>query len=73
MLCRRWSIETFFKTLKTSCRIEDFRLTTADRLANCIALACITAWRIFWMTMLRRAEPAGAPAAVFTDTGRRAR
>ncbi len=31
---RRWSIETFFKTLKTGCRIEDVRLTTADRLAN---------------------------------------
>ncbi len=64
---RRWSIETFFKTLKTGCRIEEIRLTTADRLANCIALACITAWRIFWMTMLRRAEPVGDPAAVFTD------
>jgi hypothetical protein len=65
---RRWSIETFFKTLKTGCRIEAIRLTTADRLANCIALACVTAGRIFWMTMLRRAEPAGAPAAVLTDT-----
>jgi hypothetical protein len=65
---RRWSIETFFKTLKTGCRIEDIRLTTADRLANCIALACVTAWRISWMTWLRRAEPASEPAAVFTDT-----
>lgn len=64
---RRWSIETFFKTLKTGCRIEDIRLTTADRLANCIAMACITAWRIFWITMLRRAEPAGTPAAIFTE------
>ena len=63
---RRWSIETFFKTLKTGCRIEDIRLTTADRLANCIALACITAWRIFWMTRLGRTEPAGTPASVFT-------
>ncbi|MFN3499103.1 MAG: transposase [Pannonibacter indicus] len=43
---RRWSIETFFKTLKTGCRIEEISLTTADRLANCIALACVTAWRI---------------------------
>jgi hypothetical protein len=65
---RRWSIESFFKTLKTGCRIEDIRLTTADWLANCIALACITAWRIFWMTMLRRAEPNCAPAAIFADT-----
>ena len=64
---RRWRIETVFKTLKTGCRIEKIRLTTADRLANCIALACITAWRIFWMTMLRRAEPVDDPAAVFTD------
>jgi Transposase DNA-binding/Transposase Tn5 dimerisation domain len=64
---RRWSIETFFKTLKTGCRIEDVRLTTADRIANCIALACVTAWRIFWMTMLGRTEPAGAPDAVFTE------
>ena len=65
---RRWSIETFFKTLKTGCRVEDVRLTTADRLANCIALACVTAWRIFWMTMLGRADPSGTPDAVFTDT-----
>lgn len=65
---RRWSIETFFKTLKSGCRIEDVRLTTADRLVNCIALACVTAWRIFWMTRLGRTEPAGAPNAVFTET-----
>jgi len=64
---RRWSIETFFKTLKSGCRIEDVRLTTADRLANCIALACVTAWRIFWMTMLGRTEPATAPGSVFTE------
>ena len=40
---RRWGIETFFKTLKTGCRIEDARLTTAHRLANLIALCCIVA------------------------------
>ncbi|MDN5861755.1 MAG: IS4 family transposase [Pseudonocardia sp.] len=64
---RRWSIETFFKTLKTGCRIEEVRLTTADRLANCIALCCVVAWRIHWMTMLRRGDPDAAPRAVFTD------
>ena len=65
---RRWSIETFFKTLKSGCRVEDIRLTTADRLANCIALACVTAWRISWLTWLKRTEPEGSPAAVFTHT-----
>jgi Transposase DNA-binding/Transposase Tn5 dimerisation domain len=64
---RRWSIETFFKILKTGCRVEQVRLTTADRLANCIALCCVVAWRIHWMTMLRRGNPDAAPETVFTD------
>ncbi len=64
---RRWSIETFFKILKTGCRIEAVRLTTANRLANCIALCCVLAWRIHWMTMLRRGHPEASPEAVFTD------
>jgi hypothetical protein len=63
---RRWSIETFFKTLKTGCRVEAVRLTTAGRLANCIALCCVIAWRIHWMTMLRRGHPQASPGAVFT-------
>lgn len=66
----RWNIETFFKTLKTGCRIEDIRLTTADRLANCIALCCVVAWRISWLTMLRRQSPTASPAAVFTEAER---
>ena len=63
---RRWSIETFFKTLKTGCRVEAVRPTTANRLANCIALCCVIAWRIHWMTMLRRGHPEASPGAVFT-------
>jgi hypothetical protein len=67
---RRWTIETFFKTLKSGCRIENFRLTTADRLANCIALCCVVAWRVSWLTILRRQSPAASPAAVFTEVER---
>lgn len=63
----RWNIETFFKTLKSGCRIEQLRLTTADRLANCIALCCVVAWRVSWLTILRRRSPDSSPAAVFTD------
>ena len=66
----RWKIETFFRTLKTGCRIEELRLATADRLANCIALCCVVAWRVSWMTMLSREGPAANPAAVFTDDER---
>jgi hypothetical protein len=67
---QRWNIETFFKTLKTGCRIEKMRLTTASRIANCIALCCVVSWRISWLTMLRRQFPTASPAAVFTDTER---
>ena len=65
---RRWTIETFFKTLKTGCRIENIRLNTADRLANCIALFRVVAWRISWLTMLKRQSPSSSPAAVLTKT-----
>lgn len=67
----RWKIETFFRTLKTGCRIEEVRLTTANRLANYIALCCVVAWRVSWLTMLGRRAPAASPAAVFTEMERR--
>lgn len=66
----RWKIETFFRTLKTGCRIEELRLATADRLANCIALCCVVAWRVSWLTMLSREAPEAETAAVFTDAER---
>ena len=66
----RWKIETFFRTLKTGCRIEELRLATADRLANCIALCCVVAWRVSWLTILGREAPKVSPDAVFTHTER---
>lgn len=66
----RWKIETFFRTLKTGCLIENIRLATADRLANCIALCCIVAWRVSWLTMLSRGTQSTSPAAVFTEDER---
>lgn len=66
----RWKIETFFRTLKTGCRIEELRLATADRLANCIAMCCVVAWRVSWLTMLSREVPKASPDAVFTNAER---
>ena len=63
----RWKIETFHKILKSGCRAEDSRLRTADRLTNLIAIYCILSWRIFWLTMLNRADPRTSPTEVFTD------
>ncbi|WP_276327956.1 IS4 family transposase [Paracoccus seriniphilus] len=51
-------------------QVEELRLATADRLANCIALCCVVAWRVSWLTMLSREAPVANPAAVFTDDER---
>lgn len=64
----RWSVETFHKILKSGCRTEDLRLRTAQRLANVLAVHCILAWRIFWMSMVSRSAPTAPAALAFTDT-----
>jgi Transposase DNA-binding/Transposase Tn5 dimerisation domain len=65
---QRWKIETFHKVLKSGCRVEDAKLRTAERLTNLIAVFCIIAWRVFWLTMVRRTNPKTPADAVFTET-----
>lgn len=67
----RWRVETFFKILKTGCRPEELRLRTAERLANAIAVHCILAWRIFWMTMTSREDPKAPAEMAFTEIEQR--
>ncbi|HEY9152295.1 MAG TPA: IS4 family transposase [Anaerolineales bacterium] len=55
--CCRWQIEVFHKILKSGCRIEDCRLQTAARLKNYIALMCVVAWRLQWLTYINRTDP----------------
>jgi hypothetical protein len=62
----RWKIEMFHKILKSGCKAEDRRLRTAERLVNLIAIFCIVSWRIFWMTMLNRADPNAHPLLALT-------
>ena len=57
----RWKIETFHKVLKSGCRAEESHLQSAERIANLLALFCIIAWRILWLTLACRADPAAAP------------
>jgi Transposase DNA-binding/Transposase DDE domain len=64
---QRWKIETFHKILKSGCRAEESRLRTAERLVNLVAVLCILGWRIFWLTMINRSEPAAKPETGFTD------
>ena len=60
---QRFKIETFHKVLKSGCRAEQARLRTAERLTNLLAVLCVVAWRVFWLTMTSRATP-DAPAEV---------
>ena len=63
----RWKIEVFHKILKSGCKVEESKLRTSERLVNLIAIFCIIGWRVFWLTMLHRAEP-DLPPAIALDT-----
>jgi hypothetical protein len=64
----RWKIEIFHKVLKSGCRAEESRLRTAERLANLIAMMCILAWRVLWLTMTNRVSPELPAKLVLTET-----
>jgi len=53
----RWGIETYHKVLKSGFRVEDCRLSTAERLVRYLALTCVVAFRVFWLTYLNRHSP----------------
>jgi hypothetical protein len=62
----RWKIEMFHKILKSGCQAEAVRLRTAERLVKLIAVFCILAWRVFWMTMINRSMPHAEPDLALT-------
>lgn len=55
--CVRWSIEIFFRTLKSGCRVEERRLEHIDRVLPCLALFLIVAWRTLFVCRLSRECP----------------
>ena len=64
---QRWKIETFHKILKSGCQAEQAKLRTYGRLVNLISILCLLSWRIFWITMLNRTDPAAPPGTAFTE------
>jgi hypothetical protein len=64
----RWKIETFHKNLKSGCKAEESQLRTASRLTNLIAIFCILAWRVFWLTEINRSAPEASPEVALTAT-----
>jgi hypothetical protein len=63
----RWKIETFHKILKSGCRAEESRLQSAERIANLLALFCIIAWRVLWLTLAHRADPEATPQTALSE------
>ena len=64
----RWTIELYFKTLKTGCSIESCRLNEARKLMSYIALQSVFAWRLLWMTFLNRNTPDMSCETVLTES-----
>ena len=64
----RWSIEVFFRTLKTGCRVEEIQLEKMHRVKNCLAFYKIIAWRVLYLTYLNRECPSLPCTTVFDDS-----
>ncbi len=54
---RRWTIEEYFKVLKTGTRVEDRKLDHADDLRKCVAFDAITACHVFDLERIARDTP----------------
>lgn len=52
----RWTIEEYFKALKTGCQIEKRQLESAHSLLNALAILAPVAWRLLLLRHLARAE-----------------
>jgi hypothetical protein len=53
----RWTIEIFFKTLKSGLKIEKLKYQKLDRYLTAFALLSIVAWRVEHLKSAARAEP----------------
>ncbi len=63
----RWTVEVYFRTLKTGCQVEEIQLETTPRLKRCLAFYQIIAWRILYLTHLSRNHPKMPCTEVFDD------
>ena len=54
---KRWLIERYHYVLKSGCGIEQLQLETAERLERALAVCCVVAWRLLWLTYQARETP----------------
>lgn len=63
----RWLIERYHFTLKSGCRIEASQLRTREAIENLLALYCLVAWRLLWLTYAARQEEQQPCTVAFSD------
>lgn len=54
---KRWLIERYHYVLKSGCGIEKLQLESAEGLERGLAVCCIAAWRLLWLTTQARETP----------------
>jgi hypothetical protein len=62
----RWTIEEFFRVLKSGCHIEDRQLESRASLEKILAIFLVVAWRILLLRYVLRQDPDAAAAMAFT-------
>lgn len=54
---KRWIIERYHYALKSGCQVEDLQLESRESVERALAIYCIIAWRLLYMTYTARDEP----------------
>jgi Transposase DNA-binding/Transposase Tn5 dimerisation domain len=61
----RWLIEVYHKVLKSGCRVEERQFDELGTLKLYLAIDCVVAWRVLYLTMLGREVPDLPCSAIF--------
>lgn len=63
----RWLIEQYHFLLKTGCQAERLQLQTAARLERAVAVCCLVAVQLLWLTYLQREQPEAPCTVAFAE------
>lgn len=64
----RWTIEEFFKALKTGCQFESRQLESAESLLNALAIFAPVAWRLLLLRHVARSDESAPATSTLTPT-----
>lgn len=53
----RWTIEEFFRILKSGCGVEEHQFAKVDRFLNCLTIDAVVAWSVLFLMTEGRESP----------------